>query len=108
MGKKHTKRRSPSVMPIKTYIHEAGELLAAANYYRESLTLNGFKEETYGQLEKEILTLRTAESELHCKRTTKTDDEKKWAATKPKAFALRDDMMRRLTFVLRKSSPAKK
>ncbi len=107
MGKKHTKRRSPSVMPIQTYIHEAWELLAAANQYRYELTANGFKEETYALLEQKTLSLRTAESEFKIKCTTQTDNEKVWAEVSPKAFALRDRMLNELRFVLGHHSSTK-
>ncbi len=107
MGKKHTKRRSPSVMPIRTYIHEAWELLAAANHYRDELTSNGFQEETYALLEQKTLILRSAESELKVKCNTRTDNEKVWAEVSPKAFALRDTMLDRLRLALWNNSSPK-
>ncbi|MGL1886658.1 MAG: hypothetical protein OCD76_09100, partial [Reichenbachiella sp.] len=96
MSKKHTKRRSPSVMPIATYIHEASALLEAATHYREAFLSTGFKEETYTLFEQKILRLRTAQSNLNVKSNTRTDSEKEWAKALPKAFELRDTMLNKL------------
>ncbi len=104
MQKRTKKRRSPSVMPLKTYIQEARQLLSVAMYYQKSAKYE-LSTLTLSQTQNQIESLAQAETDLKIKIFSRSENENEWSELSRKAFQLRKEMLRILKFAHRCGDP---
>lgn len=91
-------------MPVKIYLQEAENQLQWALQDKAALLAAGFDWTLVDDLPQRIGALRVAESNWFSERHSREEVQQRWEIESPKAYALRDQLLRAMRYAYRKDA----